>query len=247
MAPLSALSKSAASTKASVETARAEYDKQTDPSATIPSAPVYAARLNSLLKTLASAEGAVAERVKHRNTLIAGLQKLLASNDTALKEENAEVATLKERWHNIDTKKREVEDSIMRGFANSNPNTPTQNNGSPANATPNTPAPELDRPKVEELTPPPFEQITPVGSPKREASNGDSDFTMAGEPIKNEDAFMSNTPSTAYGSNEAQPGYGRNHTGTLKKRKLNSGDEFDFGDDENLSLDPETTRMLGNS
>lgn len=246
VAPLSALSKSNTSCKASVATANGEYEKHADPSAVIPSPPVYAARLNGLLKTLASAEGAVTERIKARKTLIEGLEKLLTSNRAALSEEDAQVTVLFERKQRIDMKKREVEDGIMRGFANSNPNTPTQPSGSPGiSASPNTPAPESDRPKVEELTPPPFEAITPVGSPNRELSNADSDRAIRGEMAKNEDSFMQNFTTPAYSSSNPPPGYGSNHSGTLKKRKLTGDDEFpDFGVDENLGLDREVAEML---
>ena len=47
------------STRTSVNAANQDYDKLTDPAAVTPSAPVHAARLNGLLKTLANAEGAV--------------------------------------------------------------------------------------------------------------------------------------------------------------------------------------------
>jgi len=246
VAPLSSLTKSKSSSKASVATANGDYEKQTDPAAVIPSAPVYAARLNGLLKTLASAEGAVAERIKARKTLIDGLEKLLNTHRTELAEEEAQVALLAERKQAIDTKKRDVEDGIMRGFANSNPNTPTQPSGSPgSNVTPNTPVPEPDRPKIEELTPPPFESLTPVGSPAREIKE-ETDTKMGADTAKNGDgAAPSWSPGPAYSSSSPQPGYGSSHTGTLKKRKLTGGEDFpDFGADDNFGLDPETAQML---
>ena len=57
--PQQTLSKLVLSTRTSVNAANLDYDKLSDPNATIPSAPVHAARLNGLLKTLANAEGAV--------------------------------------------------------------------------------------------------------------------------------------------------------------------------------------------
>jgi len=247
VAPLSTLTKSNFSSKTSVANANSDYEKQTDPAAVIPSAPVYAARLNGLLKTLASAEGAVAERIKARTTLIEGLEKLLTTHRAELAEEEDQVFILAERKQAIDSKKREVEDSIMRGFANSNPNTPTQPSGSPGtNATPNTPGAEPDRPKVEELTPPPFESLTPVGSPNRENGDEDTDMTLSAGNAKNEDAVAQNWNSVLANSNSSpQPGYGSSHTGVLKKRKLTGDDDFpDFGADDNLGLDPETAQML---
>ena len=53
------LSKLILSTKTSVNAANQDYGKLTDPNVVTPSAPVHAARLNGLLKTLANAEGAV--------------------------------------------------------------------------------------------------------------------------------------------------------------------------------------------
>lgn len=250
VAPLSALTKSALTTRTSVTTANTEYEKHTDPAAVIPSAPVHAARLNGLLKVLATAEGAVAERVKTRKTLIEGLEKLLASNRAALTEDENQVAVLAERKQCIDTKKRDVEDSIMRGYANSNPNTPTLHNASPganagANATPNTLVADLDRPQFEELTPPPFEALTPVGSPKHELSNDDSDMTMGGEMSKADNSIMHNTAIPSHSSlPPAQSGYGASHSGTLKKRKLGDDEFPDLGVDDNLGLDAETAEML---
>lgn len=76
--PQQNLSKLVLSTRTSVNAANQDYDKLTDPNATTPSAPVHAARLNGLLKTLANAEGAVvymtseAQRVLNANASILG-------------------------------------------------------------------------------------------------------------------------------------------------------------------------------
>ncbi len=122
---------------------------------------MHAARLNGLLKTLANAEGAVAESIKARKLLIEGLEKILDTNRASLAAEEAQVAELSSRRIEIDNKKRDVEENIMRGFAsNSNPGTPVGAvEGSPgAQHSPVTPAPEPDRPEVEALTPPGYPQ-----------------------------------------------------------------------------------------
>lgn len=69
--PQQNLSKLVLSTRTSINAANQDYDKLTDPNATTPSAPVHAARLNGLLKTLANAEGAVVRLFfKHFSLLI---------------------------------------------------------------------------------------------------------------------------------------------------------------------------------
>src|SRR5947207_3250708 len=67
-----------------IKNADTEHEKMVDPSVPIPSPPVHAARLNALLKTLASAEGAVSESIKARRALIEGLEKLLDINRSLL-------------------------------------------------------------------------------------------------------------------------------------------------------------------
>jgi regulator of Ty1 transposition protein 103 len=86
--PQRAISKYVLSTKTSVNAANQDYDKLTNPIVAPPSAPVHAACLNGLLKTLANAEGAVAESIRARK-LIEGLEKLLSTNRAALTDEEA--------------------------------------------------------------------------------------------------------------------------------------------------------------
>lgn len=157
---------------AQMATATADYDKQTDPNANIPSPPVHAARLNTLLKTLANAEGAVAESIKARTALVAGLEKLLESNREALAKDKEAHQQLSAKKLMIDGKRREVEDAIMKGFATSasTPNTP----GAERSTTPTgSPPKDIKResesapPEVEELTPPPFERLTQSPEPKK--------------------------------------------------------------------------------
>ena len=65
--PQQTISKLVLSTRTSLNAANQDYDKLTDPNAVTPSAPVHAARLNGLLKTLANAEGAVVCRLRNSN------------------------------------------------------------------------------------------------------------------------------------------------------------------------------------
>lgn len=148
----------------SATTANAEYEKLHDPQASQPTPPVYAARLSQLLKTLANAESSVSEVIKSRRALIDGLEKLLATNRTELSKEEALSAELSEKKSQTDTKKRDVEDAIMRGL----------NDNSHSGAVHDSGDGEDGRPKAEALTPPPVEALTPIGSPKEpsQASHG---------------------------------------------------------------------------
>ncbi|RAK88430.1 DUF618 domain protein [Aspergillus costaricaensis CBS 115574] len=163
-----AVSKATVASTASATAANAEYDKMHDPNTPLPTPPVHAARLSQLLKALANAESSVSEVIKSRTALIEGLEKLLATNRSALSKEQSMVAQLTDRKSETEATKREVEDGIMRGL--SAENSPAINHGDAG--------PEgepISRPEVEALTPPPVEAITPVGSPKQAAQ--DSDFS----------------------------------------------------------------------
>lgn len=243
VAPQQNLSRLILSTRTSVNAATQDYTKLMDPSTTAPSAPVHAARLNGLLKTLANAEGAVAESIKARKLLLEGLEKLLDSNRTALAAEESQLAEISSRKSEIDNKKREVEDSIMRGFApNSNPGTPVVE-GSPANGaahSPLTPAPEVDRPEVEALTPPGYPQPpTTEPVPEFELDNGSSANAQPYGHNQQQIGMDFTTASFARPSSVLSFG-----SGSAKKRKLN-GDEFpDLGGDAMDGLDDDVAEML---
>ena len=163
-----AVSKAAVSVSSGVPTANIEYEKLMDPNATTPTPPVHAARLSSLLKSLASAEGAVSESIKARHSLIGGLEKLLEVNRAALASEESQLYELTSRKTTVEAKKRDVEDSIMRGL--SAENSPALHGNSDfepqLNGKHDSASAEPERPYVEELTPPPVESLTPVGSPR---------------------------------------------------------------------------------
>lgn len=231
--PQQTISKLVLSTKTSVNAANQDYDKLTDPATATPSAPVHAARLNGLLKTLANAEGAVAESIKARQLLIEGLEKILDTNRTALAGEESQLAIISKRRSEIDTKKREVEDSIMRGFANnSNPSTPV-GDGSPGiqgQHSPVTPAPEPDRPEVEALTPP--------GYPQPPVTESVPDYDLNANNGNHSTANHIPQPSTAgldllssLSTSYARPP-------SAKKRKLTVANDFpDLGGDDELDAD----------
>jgi regulator of Ty1 transposition protein 103 len=254
--PQQTITKLVLSTKTSVNAANQDYEKLTDVSAVTPSPPVHAARLNGLLKTLANAEGAVAESIKARKILISALEKILDSNRTSLSGEEHLLSQLSTRRVEIDSKKREVEESIMRGFASSGSpsGSITASDGSPAaGQTPGTPPSELDRPEVEALTPPGYTQppaAEPVPGLDIGTSNGGSKDSVPAQtpsqspPAAGSDLLSSLATSSTYGA-YARPASSASGN-SAKKRKLNNGDEFpDFGGEDAMDgLDADVAEML---
>lgn len=106
------------------------------------------------------------ESIKARRTLIDGLEKILETNKAALAGEQAQQLKFVTRKGVIEAKKRDVEDGIMRGLsAESSPtNTyaPGHLNGRAGTSHPHDSTPDRH---MEEPTPPPVENLTPVGSP----------------------------------------------------------------------------------
>lgn len=259
-----AVSKAVATTTSAVPTANTEYDKLTDPSKPTPTPPVHAARLSALVKSLASAEGAVSESIKARRGLIEGLEKIIETNRSALTTEEAQKETLTTRKNAIESKKREVEDSIMRGL--SADSTPAAH-GSPlagssrTNGNPSTPHEDLERPHVEELTPPPPESLTPAGSPTTVAKTEPEAETE--HPLVSTDPrFTSRTPAAAppqqptagadllsslsmppvrhYADPSGTPG-----GGPSKKRKVDDDyPDFGTGEDALADLDEDVAELL---
>jgi len=259
VSPQQALTKALLVAKTPLVNAKQDYEKMTDPAATIPTAPVHAARLNGLLKTLAIAEGAVAEGIKARKLLIQGLEKLLSTNQAALLADEAQAKELAWRWSEIDAKKKNVEDSIMRGMGNSNPNSPVVDQKMSMNSPPQQQQLEPDRPVVEALTPPgypkpptpevvpefklediPAYKSEPVEEPvnlKHEEqnanANGNGNGNGNGVAVLGADLMGSLSGPSSYGG-----AYG---SASVKKRKLGPGDEIpDLGDE----LDADVAAML---
>ncbi|KAH8805669.1 RNA polymerase II-binding domain-containing protein [Xylogone sp. PMI_703] len=243
VAPQQTISKLVLSTKTSVNAATQDYERLTDPSAAVPSAPVHAARLNGLLKTLANAEGAVAESIKARKVLIEALEKILDTNRTALASEESQLADLSTQRTEIDAKKKDVEDSIMRGFAsNSNPSTPVGPDGSPTQGShmPITPAPEPDRPEVEEFTPPSY-----ADEPDIPESEPEPTYNLHADQIGFTGQLDEEAPAASV--YHAPPNSISTGSGSVKKRKLNDSDDFpDLGGDDGLDADVAEMLRSGN-
>ncbi|CAG8962351.1 hypothetical protein HYFRA_00014147 [Hymenoscyphus fraxineus] len=240
--PQQLVTKLVLSTKTSVNAANQEYDRLTNPSEPVPSPPVHAARLNGLLKNLANAEGAVAESIKARQALIEGLEKLLGANREALATDQNQLAEISDRKAKIGRKKDDVEDSIMRGMANSNPASPVASGDGSPSAADNAfaQAPALDRPEVEALTPPGYPkppQAEPV--PDLDLNNNP---TIPHHPPASAavGSDLLSSLSTSYG----RPSIGSNGS-SGKKRKLNNPNDFpDLGGDAMDGLDDDVADML---
>ena len=157
------VSKLALSVSSTMTTANVEYEKLMDPNLAIPNPPVHAARLTTLLKSLANAEGAVSESIKAREALVSGLEQLLSTNRATLENEKGQQFELQSRKTSTELKKREIEDNIMRGTATLKTETSHSNGGHQELELDD----DTERPQIEELTPPPQETLTPIGSPRR--------------------------------------------------------------------------------
>lgn len=201
--------------KATIASASQEYEKQTDPSTPVPSAPVYAARLNGLLKTLANAENAVAECVKAREGLVSGLETLLNANRAALEQEKSDHAQLKSRKTEIEEKKQQVEVGIMRALG------PAESNGNSGDGESSSAPAEPDRPEMEALTPPAFE---PFDAPTPEALTPEGEPAVAPAPAAEEEATSyQSLPISTNGSN--------------KRRRVDTEEFPDLGGDDGIDAD----------
>lgn len=230
--PASTVSKLALSIKAKTSAAEQEYAKNTDPNQPTPSAPVYAARLNGLLKSLATAEGAVAECVKARKELVGALEKLLDIHKTGLEAEEKQLAQLTERKSEIDQKKQDVEMAIMRGLADQD--------SAGRDAKSATPVPEPDRPEVEALTPPPVDDEPDFYEPQPSGPGF--------EPVPAQQPAFVQAQAQAPGL-EALSHLASQYSavpvsanGTNKKRKIDNDEEMpDLGND---GIDPNIDEMI---
>ncbi|KAK6062357.1 duf618 domain protein [Seiridium cupressi] len=222
--PQQNVSKLLLSTKTAISSANQDYDKLMGPSATPPSAPVYAARLNGLLKTLANAEGAVEQCVKARKTLVDELQKILDTNKAALTADEEHLEKFKQRKVEVDDKKRDVEFAIMQGLSDTDSPAPNKPNDQAA--------PEPEMPEVEALTPPSagpdepedmYEEAQWSSEIVADAPPQQQPVTQGVDVLSNLPSHYSSMPTTLNGS---------------KKRRLDSGDEFpDLGGDDGIDAD----------
>lgn len=162
VAPQRSVTKLLISTQGAASKADSEYEKiMNNPP---PAAPVFAARLNGLLKTIADGEDAVAQMVQARTDLKTVLDNLQAQYHKLLEADKQRLAQLAQRRVEVDERKRQVEDKIMRDLSGNVNNTHNGNgNGNGTDSvSPSghsgagsiSPMQEPPRPEVEALTPP---------------------------------------------------------------------------------------------
>ena len=257
-----------------LQTADTEYTKLTDPNTPVPSPPVHAARLSSLLKNLATAEGALDASLKARHELIASLEKLLESNKAKLEFEEKAHSELSSRRATIEAKKKDVEDGIMRGL--SADASATVSSGPPTDPRP---IGNDGSPEVEAFTPPPeVENFTPTGSPQPaypaydhtygqdflETNTFPADRNQEQEPVHTEPApsyepppaLQTGAPAMSEGANMLLSSLTRPASNSpaatadprLKRRKMNHSPEMDedpFGTGDGVGLDKDVAAMLG--
>lgn len=234
---------------------------------------MYAAGLSSIVKSLAKAESAVTDSIKTRLELTQALETLIHTNKSTLDAESTQISELSTRRAEMEAKRREVEDNIMRGLSDresfapaaaDNENT-TVAGGAVLHPTPSEDDFVIARPEVEALTPPPFESYTPPMEPVVSNLPTFTSTPDADVPLDPRLAHrITHTPSagpamdTAMGQ-RTTPGYharsdssgGLMNEGpaSAKRRKMSRGDEefAGFGNVENAmeGLDDEVVGMLG--
>ncbi|KAI2602435.1 DUF618-domain-containing protein [Hypoxylon sp. NC1633] len=211
--------------KSASNAANQEYNKLLGPDSTAPPAPVYAARLSGLLRNLAQAEGAVEKCVNARRELVNALQKVLDTNRDALLSEEDQLETFVRRRMEVEDKKTEVERAIMAGLPDDEP---YLSRNDPHGQS----APELDRPEVEELTPPPMEPEVPDQSGPAEQLSSLNVTDEATTPESHaQDIDMHSGLGAPYRSMPTA-------VNGSKKRKLDDDNDFpDFGEDDGIDAD----------
>ena len=249
LAPLQiAVTKETIAARPSIDNAQTEYTKLNDPSAVLPSPPVHAARLSSLIKSLAAAESSVSASIKARKSLISDLERILEINKSALAKDEEMYLQLESRKTATEAKKREVEDGIIRGLSSAEASANTVGVGiggeilSPGlNHTGDAGGFLSERPEIEELTPErefPDEDFSGGGfyqpgvSPAS-ASDRPNNPAVAAALAGFSGAAYSSSPqppiATPYGSNITRPrslsgNYGMNGL-SAKRRKTSHGEE----------------------
>ena len=146
------LSKAELTSEPIIDNAAKEYAKQTEPQTAAPSLPVRAAQLSALIKNLATAESHVSDVIKARQATILELERLITAQKDALTVEGDRRSNLDNQKTEIEAKRREVEDHIMKGLS--------AQDATPIEEIPQPRAEEPPRPAPETFTPPPPEAET---------------------------------------------------------------------------------------
>jgi len=249
-----ALTRASYSVKPAVKAADTDYDALTDPAAAPPAPPVHAARLSALLKSLGTAEKAIAETLRTRTALIAALESLVAVNRAALSDEIAQQTQAQDRRQDIEDRKRAVEDGIMRGLSAEDVDASgpvaadNESNeaagGAALNSAPASHDPylsgggEIERPDFEPLTPPPAPEVESFTPPLLSPIGGEASAAALASS-KSVDVTASHVRPTSSDGNSPNEN---------KRRKISRssfGEEMFAGEDAMEGLDADVVGMLG--
>ncbi|KAK5656153.1 hypothetical protein OQA88_4913 [Cercophora sp. LCS_1] len=231
------ISKSGTQFKTAITAANTEFDKVMDPQSSSPAPAVHAARLTGLLKSLATAQSAVEERIKARGELVTALEKMLATNREALQSERSQLEELASRHKLAETKKKEVELAIITGLPSST------DDQSPVDRPLNSPVAEPPRPKVEALTPPHVSDHDGGYSNAAGQQQNGQDRSVPVFPTGHPHGGFPSAPGIEMLSNLASQYQAVPTNGSSKKRKIEATDDFpDLGNDD--GIDSEVAEML---
>lgn len=212
------------STQGSVSKADTEYEKIIN--GELPPAPVHAARLNGLLKSIADGEDAMAHMIKARLDMKAAMDTIQAQYQKLLDADKQRLQQLEQRRVLVGEMKRAVEDKIMREL--SGDNSAAGNGHSSGSAT----LQEPERPQMEALTPPSNEPDEPVYPYPAADETTQADTTEA--PANGANQTEATTASTVtdilshLASAQAVP---VSSNGTNKRRRVDTGEELPDLDD----------------
>ncbi|KAF8533316.1 RNA polymerase II-binding domain-containing protein [Trichophaea hybrida] len=130
-----------------IGSANTEFQKQFN-AEHLPAAPVYAARLSSLLKTLDTANVAVKSAIEARNSHIRNIERLLEQSKSALIKDEQVAMDIAEKLEKAVATKASVEHLILEGMEDIHGT--RDGVGSSGEKTPE----DLKSPEIEALTPP---------------------------------------------------------------------------------------------
>ena len=211
------------STQGSVSKADSDFDKVL--SGEPPAAPVHAARLNGLLRSIADGEDAMAQMIKARSDMKAALDAVQAQYQKLLDADKQRLQQLEQRRLLVDDMKRQVEDKIMRELSGDS-NAAGHSSGSAT-------LQEPERPQMEALTPPSNEPDEPVypGADETAQPEAPSNGAHAQDDSGSSSATSAATAIDILSHLASAQAVPVSANGTNKRRRVDTGEELPDLDD----------------